>query len=426
MFEAFRNAWKIQDLRKKIIYTVFIIILFRLGSTIPVPFLDPEAIKQLFNPDQTNELVRLLDYYSGGAMSRASIFAMSISPYITASIIMQLLTIAIPALERMQKEGDDGRKKIQQISRYLTVALGLIQGFGFYNILQSFDVVRNASFFTMVAITLSFTAGTAIVMWLGEKINEKGIGNGISMILFASIVSRGGDVIDWIRGALTQATVRDVITVIAVLIISIIMIAAVVMINDAERRLPVQYAKRVVGRKMYGGQSTHLPIKVSMTGVMPIIFAQSIVYMPTIIAGFIPNQNNWFVKFVKNYLGTTSAIYIILYFVLIIAFNYFYIYISYNPVEIANNLQKNGGFIPGIRPGEPTTMFIQKVLNRVTLLGALFLAVIAVLPIILSATFALNFALGGTTILIVVGVILETSKQLESQMLMRHYKGFLE
>lgn len=424
MFEAFRNAWKIQDLRKKIIFTLFIIIIFRAGSAIPVPFLDHDVIKALFTGDKTNELVQLLDLYSGGAMSRASIFAMTISPYINASIIMQLLTIAIPALEKMQKEGEEGRKKLQQATRYFTVVLGLIQGWGYYNILHGSNAVLHAGWFTMISIVLSFTAGTAIIMWLGEKINESGIGNGISILLFASIVARGDKIFDWVKGQIQQATFGDIMLVLGVLVVAVVMIAAIVLINNAERRLPIQYAKRVVGRKMYGGQSSHLPIKVSMTGVMPIIFAQAIVSMPATIAGFWPKSG--FYLWVHKYLGYTSAVYAIVYFLLIIGFNYFYIYITYNPIEISNNLQKNGGFIPGIRPGEPTSTFIQKVLNRVTLFGALFLGVIAIVPIILSGVFNINFALGGTTILIVVGVILETSKQLESQMLMRHYKGFLE
>lgn len=424
MFESAINAWKIIDLRKKILYTLFIIVLFRLGSFIPVPFLNSDAIFKLFNPtDATgqanNGALDFLNIMSGGAMERASIFAMSISPYINASIIMQLLTVAIPALEKMQKEGDEGRKKIQQIVRYVTVLLGLIQGFGFYTILASQNLVMKQHWFIALVITISFTAGTALIMWLGEQINERGIGNGISIILFFSIISRGPDIVNFITNSIKGG---QFVIVPILIIASIALIVFIVIMSNAERRLPVQYAKRVVGRKMYGGQSTHLPLKLSMTGVLPIIFASSFVLIPSTIARFIPSIS----ATVDKWFGYKSAIYAVIYFFLIIAFNYFYVAMQYNPIEMANNIKKNGGFIPGIRPGKPTSDFIAKVLGKITLIGALYLGLVAVLPIFTSYFTNTNLAIGGTSILIVVGVILETLKTLESQMLMRHYKGFLE
>ncbi len=424
MFESAINAWKIIDLRKKILYTLFIIVLFRLGSFIPVPFLNADAIFTLFNPSDAsgqvnNGALDFLNIMSGGAMERASIFAMSISPYINASIIMQLLTVAIPALERMQKEGDEGRKKIQQIVRYVTVLLGLIQGFGFYTILASQNLIMKRHWFSALVITISFTAGTALIMWLGEQINERGIGNGISIILFFSIISRGPDIVNFI---VLQFRGGNYFITPILIIASVALIVFIVIMSNAERRLPVQYAKRVVGRKMYGGQSTHLPLKLSMTGVLPIIFASSFVLIPSTIARFIPSIS----EIVDKWFGYKSAIYALVYFFLIIAFNYFYVAMQYNPIEMANNIKKNGGFIPGIRPGKPTSDFISKVLGKITLIGALYLGLVAVLPIITSIFTNTNLAIGGTSILIVVGVILETLKTLESQMLMRHYKGFLE
>ena len=424
VFESAINAWKIIDLRKKILYTLFIIVLFRLGSFIPVPFLNADAIFTLFNPSDAsgqvnNGALDFLNIMSGGAMERASIFAMSISPYINASIIMQLLTVAIPALERMQKEGDEGRKKIQQIVRYVTVLLGLIQGFGFYTILASQNLIMKRHWFSALVITISFTAGTALIMWLGEQINERGIGNGISIILFFSIISRGPDIVNFI---VLQFRGGNYFITPILIIASVALIVFIVIMSNAERRLPVQYAKRVVGRKMYGGQSTHLPLKLSMTGVLPIIFASSFVLIPSTIARFIPSIS----EIVDKWFGYKSAIYALVYFFLIIAFNYFYVAMQYNPIEMANNIKKNGGFIPGIRPGKPTSDFISKVLGKITLIGALYLGLVAVLPIITSIFTNTNLAIGGTSILIVVGVILETLKTLESQMLMRHYKGFLE
>lgn len=431
ILETLRNAWKIADLRKKIIYTLFIIILFRVGSSIPVPFIDASALATYF--DSQGSLLGYLNMLSGNALTEGTIFALTIQPYINASIIIQLLTIAIPALERLQKDGgEEGRKKINQITRYVTVGIAVIQAFGYLVTLKTDSNGTGAAFtpsagfsgvLEQIAIICVLVAGSCLVMWLGESINEKGIGNGISMILFASIVSRGPQIVmrlyyDILNGKWYVPVV--------VVIMALLMLAFIVFMDNAERRIPIQYAKRQIGRKMYGGQNTHLPIKVVMTGVMPIIFTYSIISIPATIAQFVPNSG--YAAFIEKYFSQTSPIFIILTFVLIIAFNYFYISIQYNPVEISNNIKNNGGTIPGIRPGKPTSDFIIKTVNKVTLFGALFLGVIAILPYILQIIFpdAVGIALGGTSVLILVSVSLETVKQLESQMLMRHYKGFLE
>ena len=431
MFQAAINAWKIADLRKKILFTLFIVIIYRLGTAIPVPFIDADALKAIFNSTtglaSDGSMFNFLNIMAGGALEKATIFALAINPYITASIVIQLLTVAIPALERLQKEGEEGRKKLNQITRIVTVALGLIEGYGYYAVLlNSADdldttVISNPHWFKTLVIVMTFTAGSAVVMWLGEKINENGIGNGISIILFFSIVSRGPDMVLYLW---QNVNLSKFWMVPFVVIVFLALIVSIVIMNDAERRIPVQYAKRVVGRKMYGGQSTHLPIKVTMTGVLPIIFASSFVMLPTTIAQFFPDSG--FAKFMTNYFSYDTIPYAVIYFLLILFFNYFYVSIQYNPIEIANNIKKNGGFVPGIRPGKPTSDFIQKVLSKITLIGAMFLGMIAILPILLSMGMSINISIGGTSILIIVGVILETLKQIESQMMMRHYKGFLE
>ena len=426
MFETIRNAWKIVDLRKKLIYTFVLLVIFRLGSCIPVPLLDPAQMKDLFSAD--NSMFGFLNMVSGGAFQNATIFAMSITPYINSSIIMQLLCVAIPALERLQKEGEEGRKKIGQLMRYGTVVLALVQAFGLYFLLKSYSAVTNPGFTSALVIITTFTAGTAFLMWLGEQITEKGVGNGISLIIFAGIVSRipsaitalwtsiKGGQLNWIGAA-------------ALVILVLVVICVVVAMNEAERRIPVQYAKRVVGRKMYGGQSTHIPIKVASAGVIPIIFAMSIMAFPGTIASFFgvkAGDPGFWGGFLRVF-SSDSWIYAVLYFLLILFFTYFYTAMQFNPVEISNNMKKNGGFVPGIRPGRPTSDYISKVLSRITLAGAIFLGVIAVLPIFMNLALKIsNFAIGGTSLLIVVGVALETVKELESQMLMRHYKGFLE
>ncbi len=430
MLQTLKNAWKIPELRKKIFYTLLLLVIFRLGSYIPVPGLDPEAIKALMGSFDSG-LQGLLNNFSGGALENASIFAMSISPYINASIILQLLTVAIPALERLAKEGEEGRKKIASLTRYLTVVLAFLQATGLYFGLP----MENKGVMSYAVVVLTLTAGTAFLMWLGEQITEKGIGNGISLLIFAGIVSRGPALIQSMAGLVMpgegeSVSITSVVTVIAILVIAVVSIAFVVFMNDAERRIPVQYAKRVVGRKMYGGQSTHIPIKVAMAGVMPIIFAVSIMSFPQTINMFINGQNvpNNAWGTILSWFQQTHPFYITVYFLLIVFFTYFYTAIQFNPIEISNNMKKNGGFVPGIRPGKPTSDFIARILSKITLIGSLFLAVVAVFPILLGVILPsmAGVAIGGTSLLIMVGVALETVKQLESQMLMRHYKGFLE
>lgn len=442
MFKTIANAWKIPDLRKKMLFTIFVVFLFRIGSVIPVPFLDVEALKALTastqNSDGSLNLFSMMNMYSGGAFSNATLFAMSVTPYINSSIIMQLLTVAIPPLERLAKEGMEGRKKIATITRYVTVILGIIQGTAYYIYLLRSGIVNYVGWdfsgiFAAIVIILVFTAGTALMMWLGEQINQNGVGNGISILLFVGIIAQLPQtfVVLWenfyelgIKGGQTDKMIYPIIFVLLFLVI----IWVIVFMNDAERRIPVQYAKRVVGRKMYGGQSTHLPIKVALSGVMPIIFASSILSIPSTILLFIGEDTpTGFWKGFFEALDMGGWIYTVLYFVLIIGFAYFYVTIQYNPVEMANNLRQNNGTIPGIRPGKPTADFIAKILSKITLIGALFLAFIAIVPLIYSnITQMRGLMMGGTSVIILVGVALETMKQLESQMMMRHYKGFLD
>ena len=418
MFRILKDAWKIPDLRKKILYTILLLIVFRLGSHIPVPFVNKELLAELFG-GSGNTLFSLANIVSGRALQNATIFAMSITPYINSSIIMQLLTVAIPALERMSKEGEEGRKKIAQWTRYVTVILAFVQAAGLYLTVADPAYKNVATFFTVV---LTLTAGTAFLMWLGEQINEKGIGNGISMIIFAGILSGA-------PSAIYGIFANDVnwLVLILMVIIMIAVIGFIVLMNNAERRVPVQYAKRVVGRKMYGGQSTHIPIKVAMAGVMPIIFAVSIMAFPATIGQMFGKTaaSGGFWGGLIGFFSPGSVWYSIIYFILIILFTFFYTEIQFNPIEIANNMKNNGGFVPGLRPGKPTSDFIRMILNRITMIGAIFIALVAVLPSLL-ANLNPAFAFGGTSLLIVVGVALETVKQIESQMLMRHYKGFLE
>ena len=425
MFKTLQNAWKIPELRKKLIFTMMILVIYRLGSVIPLPYVDTAILANYFDTTLSNTILGLFDAMSGSAFSRATVLALGIQPYINASIIIQLLTIAIPALERMAKdEGEEGKKKLERITRYTTVGLGLVLGFGYYTMLknyvsQGYAIITDTGFLPGLVIVLAFTAGASFVMWLGEQITEHGIGNGISMILFAGIVSR------------IPTLVSTLITmkwweIILVLIGMAALIVFIVFINDAERRIPIQYAKRVVGRKVYGGQNTNMPIKVAMTGVMPIIFAQSICSVPaTFYALFGWNLNSWMYT---NVWSSNSWTYAIFYFLLIFFFSWFYSTIQYDPVEISNNLKKNGGFIPGFRPGKPTADFIQKVINKIVVFGAVYLSIVALLPIISGHIMASvkNLAIGGTSVIIVVGVALETVKALEAQMLMRHYKGFLD
>ena len=428
MVQTFRNAWKIPELRRKILFTLFIVLLYRLGNAVPVPYVDTNILATYF-AQLKNTVLGLYNTMSGGAFSLATIFALSIQPYINASIIIQLLCIAIPALERLSKEGgEEGKKKIAAITRYSTVGIGLVQGYGYYLLMSRNGIIVSEApaVWAAIVIVMTFTAGSALVMWLGEQITEFGIGNGISIILFASIVSRFPQ---GLGSLVSKAINHDLswVATILMLIGALAMIVMIVIVNDAERRIPVQYAKRVVGRKMYGGQATYLPMKVNMSGVLPIIFAQSIASLPpTIILLCGGDQDSWFMRTFDS----NTIPYAIVYFLLILFFAYFYATIQFNPVEVANNLKKNGGFIPGYRPGKPTSEFIQKVLNKVTLFGAVYLGIIACVPIIISACSKAaadtGISLGGTSIIIVVGVAIETVQALESQMLMRHYKGFLE
>ena len=429
MFQTLKNAWAMPELRKKILYTLFIILIFRFGSCIPVPFIDTQLLAQYFEQASTNgSMLGYLDMFSGGGLSRATIFAMSITPYINASIILQLLTVAIPALERMVKDGgEEGRKKIASWTRYVGVLLGLLQGLSYYALLRNQGFLSDKGVLAAVTIILTFTAGTALIMWMGEHITQKGIGNGISIILFAGIVSRGPSLMRTL-GNLFQTGTSGIVSAILMIIIGIFIVVFIVFMSNAERRIPVQYAKRVVGRKMYGGQSTHLPIKVNASGVMPIIFASSILALPQTVSMFWQPEAGTVGAHILNLFSQRSVVYIVLYALLILAFAYFYASIQFNPIEIANNLKKNGGFIPGFRPGKPTSDFITKALGKVTFVGALFLAVVALLPLIVGAVNSSlrNVALGGTSVIIVVGVALDTVKQMEAQMLMRHHKGFLE
>ncbi|MBQ3045050.1 MAG: preprotein translocase subunit SecY [Clostridia bacterium] len=451
MLQTFVNAWKIAELRKKLLYTALIVLIFRIGSAIPVPFTEI-AKEGIIGADAAagNTFLNYLNMMTGDAFNYGTIFAMSITPYINSSIIMQLLAVAIPALERLQKEGEEGRKKIAAITRFVTIGLGLLQSTAYYFYIRSQDYLSDVTgkgweVFQAIVIILCFTAGTALIMWMGERINEKGIGNGISIILFAGIVSRIPTLIAQLVGGqgsyLFMGGAYIPITII-VCIALILMIAFIVWMDNAERRIPVQYAKRVVGRKMYGGQSTHIPIKVNMSGVMPVIFASSILSLPPTIQMFVSNkikEGSFFDGFFKIF-QMDNPVYVIIYFVFIIAFAYFYASIQYNPIEMSKNIRDNGGSIPGIRPGEPTSRYIGNILHRITLLGALLLSIVALFPIIYSqvCTFILQHwtaqgadatftvSLGGTSIIILVGVALETVKQLESQMMMRHYKGFLD
>ncbi len=428
MFEVFRNAWKDINLRKKILYTLFIIVIFRFGSNVFVPFLDMTAIKELMGDES---LLSFLDTMTGGSLSNGTLLAMSITPYINASIIIQLLAVAIPALEKMQKEGDEGRKRLNTITKLTSLGLAILQAVGFYFLLRARGAVKYMDGFdgvlAAVTIVACFVAGASLIIWLGDQINEKGIGNGISIILFAGIVARMPSAVFALVQSMS-ADMKNAILVPVVGIIFIVMIGLVVLMTNAERRIPVQYAKRVVGRKMYGGQSSYIPIKVAMAGVMPIIFAMSVMALPQTICSFFGiygDGDTFWDGFVRLF-SQSSWVYAILYFLLIIAFNYFYIAIQYNPVEIANNLKKNNGAIPGIRPGKPTSDFIYNSLSKISLIGAMFLAFIAIFPIIFRQLSGINISLGGTTMLILVGVALETVRSLESQMMMRHHKGFLE
>ena len=443
MIQTIRKAWGIPELRKKIIFTLLILLIFRIGNAITVPYVDVTALKAQLNAFG-GSILSLYDVMSGGAFSTATVFALSIQPYINSSIIIQLLTVAIPALERLAKDGgEEGRKKIQSITRYTTVAIAILQGFGYYMMMQRYNLlaVSEPTIWHALVIIVSFIAGSSFVMWMGEQMTEFGIGNGISIILFAGILSRVPNMISGMISGVRYWTAANAGTelpenvaplhpaLIPVIVIgALALMVFVVFINDAERRIPVQYAKRQVGRKMYGGHSSNLPMKVNMSGVLPIIFAQSIASLPITIWSFIGIPEDGTVsRTIYDAIDTQSIIYMVVYFVMIIGFSYFYSTIQFNPIEIANNLKKQGGFIPGFRPGKPTVDFIRKVLNKITLFGAIYLGIVALCPILLGKIVDHAYlSIGGTSVIIVVGVALETVKALESQMLMRQYKGFLE
>ena len=426
MIQTIRKAWAIPELRKKILFTLLILVIYRIGSAIPVPHVNVDLLGQYLDNMGTT-ILGLYNVMSGGAFAQATVFALGIQPYINSSIIIQLLTIAIPALERLQREGgEEGKKKIQSITRYSTVAIAVLQAVGYYFIMKNYGILSNSGLWAALVIIVSFVAGSSFLMWLGEQCNEFGVGNGISMILMAGIISRVPTMISGMYSGLMAGTMAWwVILMVVVGILALVVL--IVFVNDAERRIPVQYAKRQVGRKMYGGQSSTLPMKVNMSGVLPIIFAQSIATIPATIGAFLPKPAaGSFGEAVLNAIDSKSILYLAIYFVLIIGFSYFYASIQFNPVEISNNLKRNGGFIPGFRPGKPTSDFIAKVLNKITLFGALYLGVVAILPLIADKFSKTSLGIGGTSVIIVVGVALETVQVLENQMLMRQYKGFLD
>ena len=426
MIQTIRKAWGIPELRKKILFTLLILVIYRIGSAIPVPYVDTNTLSAYLNGMGTT-ILGLYNVMSGGAFAQATVFALGIQPYINSSIIIQLLTVAIPALERMQREGgEEGKRKIQSITRYSTVAIAVLQALGYYFIMKSQGILTDQSIWAALVIMVSFVAGSSFLMWLGEQCNEFGVGNGISMILFAGIISRVPSMISQIYSQIVAGNLFwpwAIVIAVGILLLVIL----IVFVSDAERRIPVQYAKRQVGRRMYGGQTSNLPMKVNMSGVLPVIFAQSIASIPATIGAFLPAPaEGSFWAGLLNAIDTKSVLYLVIYFILIIGFSYFYASIQFNPVEIANNLKRNGGFIPGFRPGKPTSDFIARVLSKITLFGAIYLGVVAILPLLADKFSQMSIGIGGTSVIIVVGVALETVQALENQMLMRQYKGFLE
>ena len=428
MIQTIRKAWGVPELRKKIVFTLLILLIFRIGNAIPVPYINTTLLGNYLD-SMSGTVLGLYNVMSGGAFAEATVFALGVQPYINSSIIIQLLTIAIPALERLARDGGEaGKKKIASITRYATVAIALLQGFGYYMICKNYNILEQQGIWPALVIIVSFVAGSSFVMWLGEQVNEFGVGNGISIILFAGILSRVPNMVT--MGASYIRTKGSIGCLwIALLIVGMLaMVVLIVHVNEAERRIPVQYAKRQVGRKMYGGQASTLPMKVNMSGVLPIIFAQTIASLPATIWAFVGIPEEGTVgRSIYNAIDTKSVLYLIVYFLMIIGFSYFYATIQFNPVEISNNLKRNGGFIPGFRPGKPTSDFIAKVLNKVTLFGAIYLGIVAICPLIAGKLLGNSgLAIGGTSVIIVVGVALETIRALESQMMMRQYKGFLE
>ena len=447
MIQTFRNAWKIADIRKKILFTLFIVLIYRIGANLYVPFVDTDQLLfvKTYQNAMSAGIFQLVNMFSGGAFEQATLFALSVSPYITASIVMQLLTIAIPYLENLSKEGEEGKKKINAYTRGVTAILALITAFGYVTMLNSYGCLAVSKsdgalyYFAYVVMIACFCAGAAIIMWMAERINERGIGNGISIILFANIISRGSTMVTALIALLKNANGQfltgwklalGILWIILFVAVSVAVVGLIVWFTNSEERIRIQYAKKVVGRKMYGGQTSNLPLKMNMAGVMPIIFASSIVSILPTVANFF-GESNGFRKFVTNYLGTNTPVYIFLYLVFLFLLSYFYIMISFNPVEVANNIQNNGGSIKGYRPGAETANYIKRHLNRITAIGAVFLSVIACVPMIIGV-FVTNSAVstlltfGGSSLLIVVGVALETVRSVEAQMKLRNYKGFLD
>ena len=432
MLETFKNAWKIEDLRKKIIFTAIVLILYRLGCAIAVPFIRPSALKSMISAGDGN-MLGYLNMISGGAFANATLFALGVIPYINASIIITLLTVAVPYLGNLSKEGEEGRRKINKITRYVSIGIGAVLALGYYMVLRNQGALIYTSglegFFAGLVIIVTFVAGSLLLMWMGEQIDKKGIGNGVSLIIFTGIVSRLSSTVtifvNMFNDAVKNQKTQNFFLIPLYLVFAVAVIAFAVVLNNAERRIPVQYAKRVVGRKMMGGQNTYIPIKVNMTGVMPIIFASALVSIPGTIRSFFNVQSELLIK-ILNVFNYNGFVYAITYLLLIIAFNYFYVTMQYNPVEIANNLRKNNGVIPGFRPGKMTQDFIQKVLGKITFIGAIFLGVVAILPIVTGNITGTGIQMGGTSLLIIVGVALETAQMLENEMVMRHHKGFLE
>ena len=431
MFETFRNAWKTEDLRKRLLYTLLILILFRLGCAIPVPYITSSALESMFT---TGSMLTYLNMMSGGAMSRCTIFALGVQPYINATIIIQLLCVAIPYLENLSKEGEEGRQKLTKISNYTGAAIALLLSIAYYFIIRRMGALKYtdgfAGIFSGIVIVACFTAGAQLITWCGEQIDDKGIGNGLSLLIFSSIVSNWSSLYTTVAGLLTRAAAGETqfyILLPLLVVLALVVIVFIIIMTNAERRITIQYAKRVVGRKQMGGQNSYLPLKLNMSGVMPIIFASALVSIPGTIGSFLQIDQQahpvWYAFFhTFNY---TSWLYVVIYLLLILAFNYFYVAIQYNPVEIANNLRRNNGSIPGFRPGKPTSDFLTRTLNKITLIGAIFLAAVAVLPIILGNLTGMSIQLGGTSLLIVVGVALDTTRSLDSFMTMRNHKGFL-
>ncbi len=431
MIQTVRKAWGIPELRKKILFTLLVLVIYRIGSAIAVPYVNTDMLEQYLDSMGTT-ILGLYNVMSGGAFAQATVFAMGIQPYINSSIIIQLLTVAIPALERMQKEGgEEGKRKLQSITRYSTVAIALLQALGYYFIMKNnYNILTNDSIWAALVIIVSFVAGSSFLMWLGEQCNEFGVGNGISMILFAGIISRVPAMASAVYSSVLSGNMHWLWAILAVVGV-LLLVVLIVFVNDAERRIPVQYAKRQQGRKMYGGQSSSLPMKVNMSGVLPVIFAQSIASIPATIGAFLPAPaEGSFWAGLLNAIDTKSVLYLVIYFLMIIGFSYFYATIQFNPIEISNNLKRNGGFIPGFRPGKPTSDFIARVLGKITLFGAIYLGIVAIVPLVadkfMNSSAGISLGIGGTSVIIVVGVALETVQALENQMVMRQYKGFLE